>query len=62
VTNTDRKIPFHLPVSNSLSLTGFVIVGQVKSVDFNARKAKLIESASDDLIEDVLGILDACIK
>jgi len=62
VTNTDRKIPFHLPVPESSSLTGFVMVEQVKSVDFNTRKAKFIESASDDLIEDALGILDACIK
>jgi mRNA interferase MazF len=29
ITNTDRKIPFHLAVSSSTSLTGFVMVEQI---------------------------------
>src|SRR5215216_3417579 len=62
VTNTDRKIPFHLPVPQSSSLTGFVMVDQVKSVDYMARKAKFIGKASDELLEDVLDVLDVCIK
>lgn len=43
LTNTNRNIPFHLPVPSSSSLTGFVMVEQVRSVDFNARKAKFVE-------------------
>jgi mRNA interferase MazF len=43
ITNTDRKIPFHLPVPATSSLTGFVMVEQVKSVDYQARKAKFVE-------------------
>jgi mRNA interferase MazF len=34
---------------------------QVKSIDFHARKAKLIGRASDDILDEVLSILDACI-
>jgi mRNA interferase MazF len=62
ITNTDRKIPFHLAVSASSSLTGFVMVEQVKSVDFNTRKAKFDEKASKDLIDDVLAVIDVCVK
>ncbi len=62
ITNTDRKIPFHLSVSASSSLTGFVMVEQVKSVDFNTRKAKFGERASQELIDDVLAIIDICVK
>jgi mRNA interferase MazF len=62
VTNTNRNIPFHLPVPASSSLTGFVMVDQVKSIDYMARKAKFIEKAPDDLVEDALGILDVCTK
>lgn len=62
ITNTDRKIPFHLPVPASSSLTGFVMVDQVKSIDYRARKAKFIEKAPDELVEDVLEVLDVCIK
>lgn len=45
ITNTDRKIPFHLAVPDLSSLTGFVMVEQVKSIDFNTRKAKFVEKA-----------------
>lgn len=62
ITNTNRNVPFHLPVSNSSSLTGFVMVEQVKSVDFNTRKAKFVEKAPSQLIDDVLAIVDVCIK
>lgn len=30
ITNTDRKIPFHIAVPKESSLTGFIIVEQVK--------------------------------
>ena len=61
VTGTDRGFPFHVPVPDDSSLTGFIIVEQVKSVDFRSRRARLIERASDELLADVLSILDACI-
>ncbi len=62
ITNTDRKIPFHLAVPVSSSLTGFVMVEQVKSVDFNTRKAKFVEKAAKELIDDVLAVIDVCVK
>ena len=62
ITNTNRKIPFHLPVPDESSLTGFVMVDQVKSVDYATRKAKFIERATDELVMDVLDVLDACTK
>jgi mRNA interferase MazF len=62
VTNTNRNIPFHLPVPVSSSLTGFVMVDQVKSIDYTARKAKFIEKAPAEVIEDVLEVLDVCTK
>src|SRR3954471_23968090 len=62
ITNTNRNIPFHLAVPNASSLTGFMMAEQVKSVDYNARKAKLIEKAPSQFIEDVLAVVDVCIK
>lgn len=62
ITNTDRKIPFHLAVPASGSLTGFVMVEQVKSIDFNARKAKFVEKAPVELIDDALAVIDICVK
>ncbi len=57
ITNTDRRYPFHIKISGAVSLTGFIMVDQVKSVDYNSRKVKFIEKASDKLLNEVLGIL-----
>jgi len=61
ITNTERGFPFHVPVPKSSNVTGFIMVEQVKSVDFRARRAKRIERVSDELLSNVLSILDACI-
>jgi len=61
VTNTYRGSPFHVAISDHPSLTGFVMVEQVKSLDLGARDARRIGAASDELLSEVLAILDACI-
>ena len=61
ITNTNRNFPFHVAIANSKTLTGYVMVEQVKSIDYKSRKVKLIEVASDDLMSEVLSILDVCI-
>ena len=61
VTNTDHSFPFHIPIPEDNKLTGFIMVEQVTSVDFRARRAKCIERGNDELLLQVLSILDACI-
>ena len=61
VTNTNRAFPFHVPVPATSELTGFIMVEQVKSVDFRARAVRPIEQGSDELLAEVLSILEACI-
>lgn len=62
ITNADRRFPFHLAVPAASSLTGFVMVEQVKSVDYTIRRAKFIRRAPTDFVEDVLDLIDACIR
>lgn len=62
VTNTHRRNPFHVAVGEDSSLTGHIMVEQVKSVDYRARKIRLIEKASTEILDEVLAILDACIS
>jgi len=57
----DRGYPFHVAVTKNQNVTGFVMVEQIKSIDYRARQAKNIGKASDDLLDEVLSILDACI-
>jgi mRNA interferase MazF len=62
LTTTDRQIPFHLAVPKGLKLKGFVMVEQIKSIDYATRQAKFIQKAPSELVEDALSILDACVK
>jgi len=61
LTNRDRNYPFQLAVPKQSSLTGFVMVEQLKSYDYKARQAEFIEQAPQALLDDVLAILDECI-
>lgn len=61
ITNTRRAHPFHVPLPESPQVSGFVMVEQVKSVDFRARRAQRIGKAPESVLEEALSILDACI-
>lgn len=61
ITNTDRKIPFHVQIPTGTSLTGFVMVDQVKSIDYRTRQIKYVEQAPSELLTQVLSILDTCL-
>lgn len=61
ITNTHRDFPFHVAVQSVDGITGFVMVEQVKSIDFRSRKAKRLGTAPEAMFDEVLSILDACI-
>jgi mRNA interferase MazF len=62
IAHTDRKVPFHVKVPDKSKLTGFIMVDQIKSIDYRNRKTKFIEKAPSGLIRKVLGILIACLN
>ena len=61
ITNTRRDVPFHVALPAASSVTGFVMVEQVKSIDWRARRVKLIEKIPTPTLNEVLSILDACV-
>lgn len=61
VTNTRRGYPFHVPIPDNEDITGFVMVEQVKSIDFHSRKAKRIGKAPEQVLQEALSLLDAVI-
>jgi mRNA interferase MazF len=61
ITNTRRDYPFHVAIPAGESVTGFIMVEQMKSIDFRSRKAKRIGKAPTAILQEVLSILDACI-
>ncbi len=61
ITNTERVYPFHFAIPPGSKVTGFVMVDQVKSIDYRSRKAKQIGKAPASLLDETLALLDACI-
>jgi mRNA interferase MazF len=61
VTNAVRRFPFHVPVPAESPLTGYVMVEQMKSIDFASRKVKFVAKAPGAVLDEVLSILDACL-
>ena len=61
ITNTRRDYPFHVSIPDGQDVTGFVMVEQVKSIDFRSRNVKRIGHAPEPVLQEVLSILDACI-
>jgi mRNA interferase MazF len=61
ITSTFRNIPFHVKVPEQSPLSGYIMVEQIKSVDYVSRKAKFVAKVSEVVLDDVLGILDACL-
>lgn len=61
ITNTFRNFPFHVAVPENAKLTGYIMVEQIKSVDYASRKARYLGKAPRPVLNQVLGILDACI-
>jgi mRNA interferase MazF len=61
ITNTFRNYPFHVAVPEESKLTGFIMVEQIKSVDYGSRRTKFVSKAPRAVVDEVLGILDACI-
>jgi mRNA interferase MazF len=61
ITNTRRDYPFHVAIPEGGEVAGFVMVEQVRSIDFRARQAKRIGKAPDEVLKEALSLLDACV-
>ena len=61
LTNTCRQVPFHVAVPADSSLTGYIMVEQMKSIDYGRRQMQFAEKAPGFVLDEVLGILDACL-
>lgn len=62
ITNTYRDIPFHVRTPDESVLTGYIMVEQIKSVDYTSRHVEFIETAPTWLLDEVLSILDSCLS
>jgi mRNA interferase MazF len=61
ITNTFRRSPFHVKIAEESSVTGYIMVDQIKSMDYTSRRIKFIEKAPPGTLDEVLSVLDPCI-
>ena len=61
ITNTQRNFPFHVALPKESSVTGFVMVEQVKAIDHRARRARFLDKIPVHVLNEVLSLLDTCI-
>jgi len=50
ITNSVRDLPFHVDFGDDPDVTGFVMVEQVKSIDFRTRGVRRTGRAADELL------------
>lgn len=59
ITSTTRNWPFFVELPDEMEIHGKVFTDQVKTFDLKARNYKFIEEAPQEVIEQVMGIIEA---
>lgn len=55
ISNTTRNYPFYVPLKDA-ETTGKVLLDQLVTIDFNARKYRYVETVSEEMINQLLKI------
>ncbi|MEM9951709.1 MAG: endoribonuclease MazF [Chloroflexota bacterium] len=62
ITTKVKGYPFEVQLPDDTEITGVVLSDQVKSLDWQARKAKFITRVSDVVLQDVLAKLNTLLR
>ncbi len=62
ITNQKKGYPFEVEVEGAEATTGVILSDQIKSLDWKARKMRIVDRASDETTENVLGLVNAIIN
>ena len=54
VSNTQRQNPLYVKIPDGEAVTGVIMIDQLRSLDFRARKASFIGKCPEQLLQDVL--------
>ena len=57
ITNTESNFPLHVSLDGRTTTTGFIMCQHLKALDINARPYKFVESAPEDILENVINII-----
>ena len=57
ITNQVKGYPFEVALPSKVNVTGVILSDQVKSLDWRVRKAELIDSLPEEVIDETLAKL-----
>ncbi|MDO8542166.1 MAG: endoribonuclease MazF [Opitutaceae bacterium] len=57
ITSKVKGYPFEVALPDDLRVTGVILADQVKSLDWNVRKAEFATATTDAVIADVLALI-----
>jgi mRNA interferase MazF len=58
ITSKRKNYPLHIELKGCKSVSGEVMLEQIKSLDYSFRNAKFAEHVSDDFLKDILERID----
>lgn len=61
ITSKIKGYPFEVPLLVSMKVSGVVLAEQIKSLDWQVRKAEIVCKVSDDIMEEVLAKIQVII-
>lgn len=62
ITNTDRGLPFHVPLDSRTKTTGVIMCDQARTLDVAARKGSFWEKAPEDLVAEAVDLVISFIE
>ena len=62
ITSNTKEFPTHYLLEDTKKISGSVLCEHIRSIDYEDRKIKYIEKASDNDFLSVIALLNACIE
>ena len=61
ITSSNRKRALYVPIVGSASVPGFILVEQLRSLDYRVREGRFVDHCDEKVTTEVLAVLDSCI-
>ena len=62
ITSNEKEFPTHYLLEDTKKIHGSVLCEHIRSIDYEIRKVKFIEKASDNDLISVIMLMNACIE
>jgi mRNA interferase MazF len=62
ITSTERKWDTEIILPSGMQIQGFVLIDQLRSVDFKTRRVAIIEKAPKDFLDEVINAINLIIR